>query len=151
MARTPYRIYQVDPSHADVRRELDRMHLACFPNFEPVQPFGDWWFAYKNGSNEAVGFAGLWPSQRVEGAGYLSRAGVMPIARGAGLQCRLIKAREKQARAKGWTVLFSDTFPGNAHSLNNLFACGFRCFVPKEPWCGGEWIYLKKVIDTGVA
>lgn len=151
MTRSPFSIYQVDPSHSDVRREIERMHAECFPGFDMVVPIGTWWFGYRRGLDEPVAFAALWPSQRQEGAGYLARAGVMPIARGHGLQKRLIKVREKEAKRKGWTVLFSDTFPANVQSMNNLFACGYRAFIPKEPWCGGDWIYFKKIIDTGVA
>jgi len=147
---SPYRIYQVDPSHTDVQTQLAFMHLTCFPDVEQVTQVGDWWFAYAIGTTEPVAFAGLWKSQREESAGYLARAGVMPSARGHGLQKRLIKSREVAARKKGWHLLFSDTFPGNAHSLNNLFAAGFRCFVPKTPWSGDEWIYMKKIISDGV-
>lgn len=145
-----FRIRKVSMDHAGVRENLAAMHDVCFPGFDQVEPWGDWWFVYEHTSPNPVAFAGLWKSQRTEGAGYLSRAGVMPGARGHGLQRRLIKVREAEARKKRWTVLFSDTFPGNAASLNNLFACGFRAFVPSELWCGGDWIYLRKIIAEGV-
>jgi GNAT superfamily N-acetyltransferase len=149
--KSSYRIYQVDVTHLDAKEELAEMHKVCFPEFEQIEPWGDWWFAYKTGSNKPVAFAGLWPSQRVQGAGYLARAGVMPEARGHGLQRRLIRSRELAARKKGWTVLFSDTWVGNVNSLNNLFAMGFRAFQPSDPWNGPEFIYLKKIIAPGVA
>lgn len=145
-----FRIVKVDLEHAGRREQLAAMHDECFPEFEQVEPWGDWWFVFEAGGDKPVGFAGLWRSQRAEGAGYLARAGVLPKARGRGLQKRLIQVREREARRKRWTVLFSDTYPGNPHSLNNLFACGFRAFTPTEPWCGGDWIYLKKIITEGV-
>lgn len=125
------------------------MHEECFPGYA-VPPFhGDWWLAQEG--DVLKGFAGLWPSVRVEGAGYLCRAGVLPGARGAGLQRKLIRTREREARRKGWVALFSDTDPRNAHSMSNLIACGYRPFRPSEPWCGDPWVYWRKVLDEGVA
>lgn len=146
-----YRIILSDTSYPWAREAYTAMHRACFPHIDDQIPVGDLWFAYQAGRDEPVAFASLWPSQRVDGAGYLARAGVLPIARGQGLQKRLVKAREKHARLKGWHVMFSDVEPGNAHSLNNLFACGYRAFVPSDPWQGKPWVYLKKIIDKGVA
>lgn len=150
MTTRRYRIIQADTTHSWVRETYTDMHRACFPDCTDQQTVGDLWFAWETGGDEPVAFASLWPSQRVEGGGYLARAGVLPSARGAGLQRRLIKAREKQAKLKGWHVLFSDVDPINAHSLNNLFACGFRAFAPSDPWQGRPWVYVKKIIDTGV-
>ena len=75
----------------------------------------------------------------------------MPEGRGNGLQKRLIRVREKEAKRKRWLTLFSDTAPMNAHSMNNLIECGYRAFVPSQPWSGSEWVYLRKIIDEGVA
>lgn len=151
MPPNPFRIVKVDPSHAEVSASIIGMHEKCFPDLEFQQLHGDWWIAYSRETKAPVGFAGLWPSLRQPGAGYLCRAGVLPEGRGQGLQRKLIKVREREAKKKRWVVLFSDTKPGNAHSLNNLFACGFRSFVPSDPWSGAEWNYVRKIIDAGVA
>lgn len=146
---SPLRILKVDTADPKVASDILKMHEACFPDLDFQQLHGDWWIAYRNGA--PVAFAGLWPSVRSPGSGYLCRAGVMPEARGEGLQRRLIKVREKEARKKRWVALFSDCRPGNAHSLNNLFACGYRAFVPSDPWSGEEWNYVRKILDSGVA
>ena len=146
-----YRILKVDPSHADVAATIIQMHAQCFPGLEFQQLHGDWWIAYDGETKAPAAFAGLWPSVRTPGAGYLCRAGVLPQGRGKGLQRKLIKVREREAKKKRWVVLFSDIAPGNAHSLNNLYACGFRAFVPSEPWSGEDWNYVRKIIEAGVA
>lgn len=141
------RIVKVDPEQYGPL--IHDMHRVCFPDFILPPLHGDWWLA-KDG-DVLHGFAGLWPSVRVEGAGYLCRAGVLPAARGRGLQRKLIRVRERAAKKKGWTALFSDTDPSNAHSMNNLIACGYRAFRPSEPWSGEQWCYWRKILDDGVA
>ena len=67
--------------------------------------------------------------------------------RGNGLQKRLIKAREAQARKLGYTELISDT-TGNPPSSNSLISCGFKVYEPEEPWGGSKTIYwIKKLKD----
>lgn len=146
-----YRIVKVDPSQADVAATIIQMHEQCFPGLDFQHLHGDWWIAYDTETKAPVAFAGLWPSVRISGAGYLCRGGVLPIGRGNGLQRKLIKVREREAKKKRWVLLLSDVAPGNAHSLNNLYACGFRSFVPSDPWSGEEWTYVRKILDAGVA
>lgn len=145
-----HRIVKVDTSHEDVSAAILGMHATCFPDLEFQQLHGDWWIAYDN-TKTPVAFAGLWPSLTQPGSGYLCRAGVLPVGRGHGLQRRLIRVREREAKRKRWVALLSDVDPKNATSMNNLFACGFTAFRPSKPWCGDEWVYLRKIIDEGVA
>lgn len=147
---TSFRIAKVDTTHADVRASILDMHEQCFPGVPLEELHGDWWIAYDRATKAPVGFAGLWPSVRASGAGYLCRAGVLPEGRGKGLQRKLIKVREREAHNKRWVVLYSDCLPGNAHSMNNLYACGFRAFVPPHPWSGEEWNYFRKILVGGV-
>lgn len=151
MPTNPFRIVKVDTSHAEVASSIIKMHGKCFPDLEFQQLHGDWWIAYSRDTKAPVAFAGLWPSIRLANVGYLCRSGVLPEGRGKGLQRKLIKVREREAKKKRWIALHSDTAPGNAHSLNNLFACGFRAFVPTDPWCGEEWNYVRKILEDGVA
>lgn len=149
MAASACRVVKVDTSVRAIANQLESMHLACFPELPVTQMHGDWWFAMAAG--EPVAFAGLWPSVRTQGAGFLCRAGVMPAARGKGLQRRLIKVREKEAKRKGWTVVLSDADSANPTSLNNLYACGYRAYVPSKQWDGYGFVYVRKIIDKGVA
>lgn len=145
------KIRLVDTSLRRVADDIQRMHTDCFPKLPSYNELhGDWWIAY---DPMPVAFAGLQASVRTEGAGYLCRAGVLAHARGRGLQRRLIKVRVREAQAKGWVQLFSDTDPVNAHSMNNLIECGFRAFRPSAMWSsrGAEWCYWRKFISKGMA
>lgn len=148
-----YRVVKVDPvGNKSVARIIERMHRVCFPDMDQIvqTTHGDWWLA-RNDHGLPVAFAGLWPSARIDGAGYLCRAGVLPIARGQGLQRRLISAREREAKKKRWTVLFTDALVENAHSQNNIVAAGYRMFRPTTPWSGESHIYFRKFLEEGVA
>jgi GNAT superfamily N-acetyltransferase len=67
------------------------------------------------------------------GTGYLCRAGVLESHRGRGLQKRLIRVRERKARKLGWTHVVTDTYE-NPASANSLIKCGFRSYLPRNPW-----------------
>ncbi len=145
------KIKKVNTSILVNRRHIQIMHKECFPQLPLYRELhGDWWIAY---DPEPVAFCGLHASVRTEGAGYLCRGGVLPKARGKGLQKRMIKLRERAAKAKGWTVLLSDTDPLNAYSMNNLINCGFRAFRPKVLWATNHdvWCYWRKAISVGMA
>jgi GNAT superfamily N-acetyltransferase len=150
MAGPTFRVVKVDTSHEDNALAIRQMHHACFPDLELQQLHGDWWIV-RDHLKTPVAFAGLWPSLTTPGAGYLCRAGVMPAGRGHGIQRRLIRIREREAKRKRWVAVLSDVDPKNAHSMNNLFACGFKSFRPSAPWCGDEWVYMRKIIEEGVA
>jgi len=75
----------------------------------------------------------------------LCGAGVLPEARGRGIQRLLIQARLKYAMANRADLpVHSYTIPMNSHSINNLIAEGFRSFAPVKPRYGKNtsyWIY----------
>lgn len=121
---------------------LKRLHLDTLPSDEfPNFAAGWWWVATT--SDDAVAFCGLTPSARWADTGYLVRAGVMPIARGHGLQRRMIQARSNHARRLGMRWLITDTF-NNPASANSLIACGFRLFEPRKPWGLDGALYWRK-------
>lgn len=136
-------IRRAGDEHIDVLRRLHREALPTdrFPNFR----HGWWWIAYRDG--EPVGFAGMTPSARWADAMYFARAGVLPCARGLGLQRRLITARERFARSHGMRWLISDTRE-NPHSANNLIRAGFLTYLPSKPWGFRTATYWRKKLDT---
>jgi GNAT superfamily N-acetyltransferase len=89
-----------------------------------------------------VAFAGL-TRARAADCGYLKRSGVLAKHRGNGLQVRLLRTREKQARKNGWKYLLTDT-TGNIHSSNSLMRAGYRLFEPKNPWAFENSLYWEK-------
>jgi GNAT superfamily N-acetyltransferase len=140
------RLRSVEPNDLDIAEEIRAMHVACFP-FEyskGLTDYGFWWIGYDK--DEPACFAGLWKSSNFEQAGYLCRAGVLPAYRGMGLQRRLVRVREKKARALGWRLLVSDT-NDNPPSANNLIGCGYRTFTPPTRWAMPSAVYWKKEIQ----
>ena len=102
---------------------------------------GYWWIACFDGN--AIGFCALKQSNKWSDCGYLSRAGVLPEYRGQGIQKRLIKVRERQAKKLGWHWLISDTYR-NPASANSLISCGFKMYNPSEPYGATGTCYWRK-------
>lgn len=122
---------------------LDYLQLECLPDDVPC-PYkaGDrWWVAFDG--DAPVAFAGARPSG-TPGYWYLCRAGVIPSARGQGLQKRLIRVRTAAAKAAGATAVITDTRSGNCASSNSLIGEGFRTYMPARRWALPDSIYWKK-------
>jgi GNAT superfamily N-acetyltransferase len=145
-----FRIRLVD-AHEDeeVADEFRDLHRLCFPELPPHNPedLAGWWWFVINGRRQIVGFAEMRPSVRELGAVYLARSGVLPEARGHGLQKRLIRVRLRLARRLGYGVAYSDTIT-NPHSANNLAACGFTLFEPTKGWGAKGALYWRKELLT---
>lgn len=123
---------------------IKEMQATCLPG-APRYPFEDayWWIAEEDG--QVVGFAGYTPSQQWASTVYLCRAGVIPVARGRGLQKRLIRARLKHAKKNGAKWAVTDT-RHNPASANSLIACGFRMYTPQHPWSFADAAYWIKTL-----
>jgi GNAT superfamily N-acetyltransferase len=93
---------------------------------------------------DPVGFACLVKSTLADDVGYLKRAGVMPAARGQGLQRKLISVREAQARRNGWSQMITDTTFSNVQSSNNLIRSGYHLFEPGFRWGFNTGLYWVK-------
>jgi GNAT superfamily N-acetyltransferase len=78
----------------------------------------------------------------------LVRAGVLPCARGKGLQKKLIAVRTRWGQRQGARAAITYTMPNNYRSSNNLIKCGFRLYNPEEGWVGelGEVLYWWKTL-----
>jgi GNAT superfamily N-acetyltransferase len=135
-------IKRVDIRKQSVQDQLYALQKICLPYDEPVDTnFGCWWVASQNGVD--IGFAGLTRTQSWSDCGYLCRAGVVPDARGKGLQKQLIRIRIRQAKTLGWKWLVTDT-TDNLASSNSLIACGFKMFKPTRPWGFKNTIYWRR-------
>lgn len=120
------------------RDTLVDLHRQCFPSdCEPDWARNDWWIAFSDSG--AVGFAGGYVT--AQDTYYLSRAGVLPKARGKGLQRRMIRIRQKRARALGLAQAITYTILGNPESSNNLIRTGFRLYTPRWCWGGKQSLY----------
>jgi N-acetylglutamate synthase-like GNAT family acetyltransferase len=135
-------IKRVDIRKQSVQDQLYALQKICLPYDEPVDTnFGCWWVASENGVD--IGFAGLTRTQSWSDCGYLCRAGVVPDARGKGLQKQFIRIRIRQAKTLGWKWLVTDT-TDNLASSNSLIACGFKMFKPTRPWGFKNTLYWRR-------
>lgn len=126
-------------------RAAAAMDLLLFPADDPVEdPESHTWFVgFEDG--KAVCYASVKLLTGLDaGTAYLARCGVLKSHRGQGLQRRLIKAREAEAKAQGAKVILSYTASWNAHSMNSLFSCGYRAYVPETKWGSEDAVYFKK-------
>jgi GNAT superfamily N-acetyltransferase len=143
--RRCFRIREVDACEPDILETLNELHARTFLDRAPLPDFevGHWWMTTELG--QPVAFAGIIPSSLGIGIGYLSRVGVLGEAAGHGLQRRLMRAIEQQARRSGLCCIVSDT-TGNVVSANNFIRCGYVLFQPERPWAWGDSLYWRKVI-----
>jgi GNAT superfamily N-acetyltransferase len=137
-------VQAVDATDPKVAALLTWLQLSTLGGDEPYDVSeGHWWVAYEGGA--PIGFAGVVRSLQWSDAGYLCRSGVLRSHRGNGLQKRLIRVRERKAKALGWNWLLSDTYK-NPPSANSLISCGYKTFTPSRPWGFDGAIYWRKKI-----
>ena len=141
-----FRVRRADDTDID---DVSAMDLECLPLDQAPPITWDsyhWWVAeWRDGSSAPVpaGYAAMRPSTRWSDAVYMARAGVLPFARGAGLQRRLLRTREACARRAGYLWAVTDTL--NPRSMNSLIHAGYRAFEPSEPWAGGSTYWRKRL------
>jgi GNAT superfamily N-acetyltransferase len=111
-------------SDLDTIAEMDREYFADYARLTDKElATSNWWLATMDG--EPVGFAGitLMPDQH---KAFMTRVAVAPIARGGGLQKRLIRVRTTFAKRNGITRCYTYVWAGNFPSMRSLISCGFR-------------------------
>jgi len=143
-----YTIRQVDGSQRHWETVLRALQKSCLPGDVVLSPRAGWWFVATASDGRYAGFGAMSPSTRWSDCVYLSRAGVLPEFRGQGLQKRLIRIRLKTAKAIGMNWAVTDTYD-NPASGNNMIACGFKLFIPSDPWGVGRTLYWRKRILHG--
>jgi len=136
------KIKHIDASIEVNKELLLSMQKKILPYDKPFDVNeGNWWIAYQEG--KPIGFAGLVRSARWTDTGYLCRAGVIPSARGRGVQKRLIRVRQLYAKKMGWAWLITNTFD-NPASANSLISCGYKLYDPSIPWGAKGTLYWRK-------
>jgi GNAT superfamily N-acetyltransferase len=133
--------------HTDDLETVAEIAEQCFTERErepkATLEVTDHWLAYDE-DGDAVAFAGARLfMEDGELHAYLCASGVLPHARGAGLQKRLTRARMRWALRHGAAAVYTYISNGNPASGNSLIACGFRMYWPETPWAGPEFVYLR--------
>lgn len=141
-----YFIRHVDHEDPEVAEDLTDLHKLTFLDGTHLplvegRFWGDWWIAYERG--DPVAFLGTCPSTQGKRVRYIMRVGVLPEHRGHGLQVRLMRAAERHARRAGCNMVVSDTTK-NPASANSFIACGYKTYLPKEPWSFEAAVYWRK-------
>lgn len=156
----PYKIKRVDTDDDEIVEEIAMLHRLTFADQAPPinAEKGWWWIAFyrddhptdnwgvplvPNGVSVSAAFAGLTMFDGQPQLGYLKRCGVLPAYQGNGLQRKLIRVREIQARKLGMTHIFTDT-TDNPASANSLIGAGYRLWTPKNPWAWKHTLYWNK-------
>lgn len=113
-------------------RKILRIDALAFPGDDPADVLNKHtaWWAFGE-----LAFCGIRRTSE-PGLAFMVRAGVIPVARGLGLQRRMIYTRLRWAKAQGFTNVCTYTVPDNTPSANNLIRCGFRLYDPPERWAG---------------
>jgi GNAT superfamily N-acetyltransferase len=122
---------------------MQRLHADLFPIDDfPTSEDTVWWVAL-GPSGAPCGFAAARLCDD-DTSVFLERAGVCPQARGQGLQRRLIRARERWAKAQGaaWSVTY--TSPTNPASANSLIGAGYRLYRPSFYWGCKDSLYFRR-------
>lgn len=130
MRRRRHPITQVDLSIRSNHHLLVWLDAQCFPEDLPaVVPGAAWWVA--GPPTDPVAYAAV--KVKLESSkpvAYMYRAGVMPAARGTGLQRRLLSTREVWAKRQGIAEAVTCTSVENAASMRSLIGAGYRPFNP---------------------
>jgi len=131
-----------------IRRTLDEdaiwaLHKKTLPSDEQYKRKKNYyWLAYKG--DKPVGFGIL--TDLGHKIGFLSRSGVLPCARGKGLQKKLIRARVNHAKKIGPTCVITYASMDNIASSRHLIQCGFELYLPDYAYVGNEFLYFIKYI-----
>ena len=123
---------------------IDRVHALhsdTLPEDEQYIRSGNRYWLVKKGRKE-VGFAILTILDKE--IAFLSRAGLLPCARGKGLHTRLIRVRERYARKHGIKKIITYTTRDNITSAHNLEKNGYRLYIPDNQYGGKEMLYFMK-------
>lgn len=121
------------------------LHKKIFPEDAwPEDESIDWLVVTPQG--HPVGFCMLAPWEKSVTTAYLLRAGLLKDAWGYGLHMRMIRTREREARALGFERLISYTVIENIQSSCNLERAGYRLYVPAKVFSEKTILYWQKFL-----
>jgi GNAT superfamily N-acetyltransferase len=140
------RTARVNPENPKARATLDYLQALCFPYDVACEyrPADLWWIVYDAG--HPVAFCCTRPTTADPAWWYLARAGVLPAARGKGIQKRMLRTREHAARKAGALVMVTDCTNDNYASANSLMGCGYRLYNPAYRWGLPNSLYWRKAL-----
>lgn len=122
---------------------IEAADRVCFPGDKPY--FFTWdknvsWVSIEG--EELQGYLSAHPLRH--GVWFFSRVGVVPAARGLGLQRKLMAVMERHGRREGWREIVTYTVGRNGFSTANILAAGFRTYEPRKSYVGWECVHMRK-------
>lgn len=124
------------------RKLLTALHTLTFPgDSAPAWKANGMAWITRDIDDEPVGF--LYAEPMTDGSLYFSRVGVMPAARGKGIQRQLMSLMYSRAKREGYRVLVSTTYQ-NPPSANNFVREQWMTYMPATPWGASDTIYWFK-------
>ncbi len=102
----------------------------------------DWWIVWDE-DNNPVAYCGV---VIYEDFAVHKRSGVLRLARGHGLQRKMLRLRERFAKKAGCTSICTYVSIENPHSANNLIKCGYLVYNPEWRWGGDEYLYIQRTL-----
>lgn len=133
-----YRVKRTDDINS-----VEALHTLCFPN-DDWEDSTQHWIVWDE-TDTPVGFCSARLLSTEPGV-FLSRSGLLPCARGAGLQRRMITTRLRWAKTQGVEFALTYTVYDNHASAANLLRQGFRFHDPEYAWAGRDVFYFLKTL-----
>jgi GNAT superfamily N-acetyltransferase len=134
--------------HTENKDLVVKIHSIIFPADDFFDDFTNiYWVARESKSDEIAGFCQLSIEPPKHNTVFLSRAGTIKKFRGKGLHSKLIRVRERYARAHGYTWGITYTSADNIPSFVSLIRAGYRYYIPSYCYAGkpqSEVLYLRK-------
>lgn len=84
------------------------------------------------------------PLNKRQSVWFFSRVGVLPWARGRGLQRKLMQVMERHGRREGWREIVTYTVPANLWSTRNILEAGYRTYEPRKSYVGFDVVHMRK-------
>lgn len=133
------KIHKVGAAEENIVREIDAL---CLPDtyFEGMDKGNHHWLAEVFGI--PVAFASIRETRTDKCCVFLSRSGVLPEARGQGLQKRLIQVRLNWAIRRGYKEVVSYVGHANSASIISLLKSGLVIYEPEYKWAGSGFLYF---------
>lgn len=125
----------------DIIRQLDARLIGT--DVDEPSASHLWWLAHVDG--KLAGYCGLaiFVDEGGKGA-FLSRSGVLKEFRGQGLQKRMIRVREMEARRRGCSHIVTYTARYNMPSANSLIRSGYSLYESCRAWGVKDALYFQK-------
>lgn len=123
-------------------RELHDRYLGEDCTFETPEAGNLYWLALHG--DLPFGYCSMRPSVIDPYAIFLSRCVVTLGARGQGLQRRMIRVREREARRLDFWRCTTYTARDNMASAHNLIRCGYTLYRPTPPYAGDDELYFER-------